>query len=294
MYEHRDPSQRDGSHDRWLERTRWTCLEWVLLGIAHKETLCRPSKLGPERAPMISPYAIVESKEVAADATIGEFAIVRNGAFIGRGAVIHPHAVIESGVSVGEGVEVFPGAYVGKAPKRVGAMARPIEFERFVHIGAGSSIGTHAVVYYDVRIGEHSLVGDAAVIREKCRVGNQVVLGHAVFLNYNTIVGDGTKMMSFCQSPGNVIIGYGVFLAPHVCMANDNALGRDGYSEVRVKGPVIHDRAVIGLGARLLPGVVIGEESVVGAASLVTRDVAPRTVVMGVPARVVRHLENGQ
>lgn len=240
---------------------------------------------------MRSNLAVIEAESIPDSTVIHEFAVIRPGARIGEGVVIHPHVVIETGVTLGNGVEVFPGAYVGKEPKGAGVLARTPEFERRVVIGANSSVGVGAVIYYDVEIGANTLVGDRVVIREGCRVGSSVVLGVGVFLNYRTLVGDSTKVMDSSNSTGNVWIGNGVFIAPHVCMANDNALGRDAYSPASIIGPVIHDRASIGLGARLLPGVVIGEGAVVGAAALVTKDVTPYTLVMGVPAKYVRDVE---
>src|SRR5688500_4890954 len=119
---------------------------------------------------MISKHAVVDTNDIGRDVSIGEFAVVRAGVKLGDRVVIHPHAVIEPGVELGEGVEVFPGAYVGKEPKGAGALTRKPVFERVVRIGAGTSIGPGAIVYYDVEIGENSLIGDAASVREKCRI----------------------------------------------------------------------------------------------------------------------------
>ena len=108
----------------------------------------------------ISRLAVIETDTIGANVSIGEFAIVRSGASVGNDVVIHPHVVIEASVVIQEGVEIFPGAYIGKEPKDAGALARPLLFERRVVIGANSSINPYTVIYYDVEIGEHSLIGD--------------------------------------------------------------------------------------------------------------------------------------
>jgi acetyltransferase-like isoleucine patch superfamily enzyme len=215
---------------------------------------------------------------------VSPLASIADDVMIGEGSIVHPFAVIAGGVVIGERVEIFPGAFVGKEPVGAGATARPLTFVRKVRIGADSSIGPHAVVYYDTEIGEHSLVGDHASIREQCVVGSFSVIGRCVNLNYNCRVGDRTKVMDGTQLTGNMVVGSDVFVAMNVTTANDNALGRDGYHD-QLRGPTIEDGVTIGAGAILLPGIHIGAAAVVGAGAVVTRDVESGTTVLGVPAR---------
>lgn len=236
---------------------------------------------------MISERAVVETSEVGERSAIHEFAVIRRGAVIGEDVVIHPHVVIEDDVVVEDGVEIFPGAYIGKVPKGAGALARSPTFTRGVVIGGGCSIGPHAVIFQDVRIGEASLIGDGASVREQCRIGANCIISRYVTINYNTVIGDRTKVMDLTHITGNCVIGSDVFISVMVGTTNDNLAGRGGYSEENVLGPAIEDRAIVGAGATLLPGVRIGSGAVVGAGSVVTRNVAPDTTVMGIPARPV-------
>jgi len=80
-----------------------------------------------------------------------------------------------------------------------------------------------------------------------------------------------------------------VFIGPGVVTTNDHAMGRHARG-APLLGPVFKRACRIGGGVVLTPGVVIGEEAFVAAGALVTRDVAARDVVMGVPARVVRRV----
>ncbi len=238
----------------------------------------------------ISKLAVVETDSIGENVSIGEFAVIREGVKIGNDVVIHPHVVVQSGVSIGDGVEIFPGAYVGKEPKGAGALSRQPVFERRLIIGAHTSIGPNAIIYYDVEIGEMTLIGDGASIREQCRIGAHCLISRYVTINYNSRVGDGTKIMDLTHVTGNCTIGREVFISTGVGMANDNALGRDGYRDLLV-GPSIGDRAMVGAGALLLPGVVIGEGAIVAAGAVVTKGVEPGTVVMGVPARFIRMVD---
>ena len=79
-----------------------------------------------------------------------------------------------------------------------------------------------------------------------------------------------------------------VFIAPCVVTTNDNFMGRTERRHDLMAGPTIRRGARVGGGAILCPGVEIGEEAFVGAGAVVTKDVPPRVIVVGNPARVLR------
>jgi acetyltransferase-like isoleucine patch superfamily enzyme len=228
--------------------------------------------------------AVVDSTAIGEGVTIGEFAVVRAGARLEDGVVIHPHVVIEDGVTVARDTEIFAGALLGKEPKGAGTLARKPRFDRKLTVGAGSSIGPHAVLFYDVEIGAGTLLGNGASIREGCTLGVNCLIASYVTINYDTVIGDRTKVMDLTHVTGNCRIGSDVFISLTVGMANDNALGAQGYTDEEVRGPTIEDGAMIGAGATLLPGVTIGAGAIVAAGSVVTKDVAAHTMVAGVPA----------
>lgn len=240
---------------------------------------------------MISEKAVVETdkKNIGQNVKISEFAIIRADVKIGDNSIVHPNVIIESGVEIGANVEIFPGAYLGKEPKGAGATARTPVFERKISIGKNCSIGPNAVIFYNVEIGENCLLGDGASIREKCTIGSFCILSRYVTVNYNTHIGDRVKIMDLTHITGNAIIEDDVFISTMVGTTNDNLIGADGYDEERIIGPRIRRGAMIGVGACILPSTEIGEESIVGAGSVVTKNVAPRQVVMGIPARFVKN-----
>jgi len=215
----------------------------------------------------ISHLAVVETEDIGEGTQVYEFAVIRASVKIGRNVVIHPHVVINSGTILGDGVEVFPGAVIGKEPKGAGALARQPNFEKHVFIGNNSSIGPHAVIFYDVEIGQNTMIGDGASIREQCRVGSNCIVSRYVTINYNTTIGDRTKIMDLTHITGNCRIGNNVFISVNIGTTNDNMAG-----------------------ATLLPGVDIGRNAVVGAGSVVSKNVPENSVVMGIPARVKRKL----
>jgi acetyltransferase-like isoleucine patch superfamily enzyme len=234
--------------------------------------------------PGISRLACVETDEVGVGVTVAEFAVVRDGARLGDGVVVHPHAVIEDGVVIERDTEIFPGAFIGKEPKGAGAVARQPQFERRLLVGERCSIGPNVVLYFDVEIGRGTLLGDGASIREGSRIGAGCLIGRYVTVNYETVVGERTKIMDLTHITGKSRIGSDVFVSVMVGTTNDNALGAHGYQDELMRGPVIESGAMVGVGASLLPGVVVGEGAVVGAGAVVTRNVARKTLVAGVPA----------
>lgn len=239
---------------------------------------------------MISQLAVVNSEQIGADVVIHPFVVIQDRVTIGNNVIIHPHVTIESNVVIGDNTEIFPGVYLGKEPKGAGATARQPEFVKQLVIENNCSIGPHAVIYYEVVIGNNCLIGDHASIREKVTIGHHCVIGRGVMINDQVIIGNYTKIMDLANITGNCQIGNHAFISMHVSTANDNAMGSVGYDEVNQQGPKIRDGAKIGIGANLLPNVEIGENAVVAAGSVVTKNVLPETMVAGIPARLVKKL----
>jgi acetyltransferase-like isoleucine patch superfamily enzyme len=212
-------------------------------------------------------------------------------AYIGKDVVIHDFVTIYPNVVIEDNVEVFECAVIGRPPKGTKAIARSVSKEPgTTRIGRDSVISPHTVIYSNVEVGESTLIGDGASIREQCRIGKSCIIGRNVTMHYNTVVGDGTKIMDGTNITGNARIGSHVFISTLVATTNDNKIGSLGYSD-HVVGPTIEDNVAIGAGANILPAVNVGHGAIVGAGSVVTKDVPPKKLVMGIPARVVRDLE---
>jgi acetyltransferase-like isoleucine patch superfamily enzyme len=209
---------------------------------------------------------------------------------------IHPSAVIYPNVTIGTGVTVFPGAVIGRPPLSSGATRRQARSADLlpVRIGNGCVIGANAVIYHNVTIGQDSMICDMAGVREGVTVGDLCVIAMGVTVNYDTVIGNRVKVMDNTHLTGNMTIEDDVFVAMLVTSANDNQMDRKERDVASMGGPVIRSYATIGQGACLLPGVEVGENAIVGSNSVVTRDVPPRTLVMGSPARPVRELRDDE
>jgi acetyltransferase-like isoleucine patch superfamily enzyme len=230
-----------------------------------------------------------DTNDVDPSAIIASTARILGQVTLGRGALIHDFVTLYPRVSIGPDVEVFEGAVVGKPPKGTKALARKVSSEaKPTIIDRDCVVSSQAIIYTDVHVGGGTLVGDGALIREQCRIGRQCVIGCGVIVGYNTSVGDFSRIMDGAQIAGNTIIGSHVFVSVSVATSNDSTFGAEGYDARFVRGQVIEDDVCVGAGANILPGVRLGTGSVVGAGAVVTRDVPPKKLVTGIPARIVR------
>jgi acetyltransferase-like isoleucine patch superfamily enzyme len=214
-------------------------------------------------------------------------------------AEIHPTATVYEGTVLGEGVKVLENAVVGKQPTlspRSTAKRDPLPPAT---IGAGTVVSTGAIVFAGSTIGERVILGDQSCVRERVEVGDDVVLGRGSLIENDTTVGARTKIQAEAYVTAYSTLEEDVFVAPCVVTTNDNYMGRTEKRLSEMRGPTIRRGARVGGGAILCPGVEVGEEAFVGAGAVVTRDVPPRAVVVGNPARVLRDvpdeelLENG-
>ena len=197
-------------------------------------------------------------------------------------------AVVYPGVELGDDVAIGDHAVVGKQPTlgRRSTAARE-ELPPLV-VGDGCAILAGAVVFAGTRLGRGVVVGDQACVRERCELGDEVVVGRGSLVENDTTIGARTKIQAGAYVTAYSTLEEDVFVAPCVVTTNDNFMGRTEARLELMRGPTIRRGARIGGGAVLLPGIEIGEEAFVGAGAVVVRDVAPRTVVVGNPARVLR------
>ncbi len=229
---------------------------------------------------------------ISPSANIAKTVIIHDGVTIEEDVIIHDYVVIYPGVVIRRGTEIFDHCVLGKYPTSPGSTARPLKDDYSpVIIGEHCVLCPGCVVYIGTEIGEHTLLGDYCSVREDCKIGGYCIVSRNVSVNYETTIGHHTKIMDNTHITGNMTIGNHVFISVLVATTNDNAMGRDGYSSNEISGGIIEDYVTIGASANILPKVRIGRNSIIGASALVTKDVAPNSVMMGVPARLVRTVE---
>lgn len=150
----------------------------------------------------------------------------------------------------------------------------------------------------DVKLGENVKIF-AFVNLYGCTIGDNTKIGTFVEIQKGAVVGRNCKISSHTFICEGVTIEDEVFIGHGVTFINDlypRATTEDGSlqseKDWKVIPTLVKRRASIGSGATILAGITIGEEAIVGAGSVVTKDVPPRTVVAGNPARVLRTLDD--
>ena len=218
---------------------------------------------------------------------------IAEGVNIAPSAYIGNHVTIYPKVQIGEGAIVLDGAVLGRLPISNATTNRPIPNDYSdLTIGAGSIIGCNAVIYTGSRIGSKVLIGDQSSLREGCEIGDQVIIGRGVQALYQCKIGNRSRIQDQVHLVGNIVIEEDVFVGMGAITSNDNNvyLARFGLAELDLHGPIIRRFAVIGSGAVLLPGIEIGLGAMVAAGAVVTQNVAPWTIVAGVPAHYFKDI----
>ena len=153
------------------------------------------------------------------------------------------------------------------------------------------------------RIAKDVILGDNVIIRDfvnlyGCKIGDNTKIGTFVEIQKGVTIGKNSKISSHTFICEGVEIEDDVFIGHNVSFINDRypRATTDGHLQTEqdwaVEHTVVKRGASIGTSATILCGVTIGEEAIVGAGSVVTRSVQPRTIVAGNPARVVRSIED--
>jgi len=196
--------------------------------------------------------------------------------------VIYPETVIGEGCRIGDNV------VLGKQPALSPRSTARREPHPPLELGPDTVVGAGAIVFAGTRIGARVIVGDQACVRERCEIADDVVIGRGSLVENDTTVGAMTKIQANAYITAYSVLEERVFIAPGVMTTNDNFMGRTERRHELRRGPTIRRGARVGGGAVLLPGIEVGEEAFVGAGAVVVRDVEPRTVVVGNPARRIR------
>jgi acetyltransferase-like isoleucine patch superfamily enzyme len=194
------------------------------------------------------------------------------------GARIHNRVFIGSDANVGNFV------IIGEPPRG----KKPGELKTI--IGARAVIRSHSVIYAGNVIGDDFQSGHGVLVREENKIGNNVSIGSHSIVEHHVVIGNNVRLHSNVFVPEFSALEDDCWLGPNVVVTNARYPQSRNVKE-NLKGAIVKRGAKIGANATLLPGVTIGENALVGAGAVVTRDVPPGTVVVGNPAREIKSIE---
>lgn len=239
--------------------------------------------------------SVSSSAQIADDVELGAFCVIGHDVQIGPGCHIGHHVVIHSGTCIGAGVRIDDHAVIGKQPMRSRRSATTGAGEQSPAVVSNYCIiGTGAIVYAGASLAEGVLVADLATVREEVRIGENTIVGRGVAIESKTSVGARCKLETNAYVTAFSTVEDDVFIAPGVLTSNDRFIGRTEARFNQFKG--IHARrgSRMGVGAIILPGVTLAEESVAAAGAVVTRETDQAVVYAGVPARRLKDVPEDQ
>lgn len=205
----------------------------------------------------VHPTSLVSSAaRLADDVVVGPFTIVHDDVEVGAGTRIESHCVIGHPTPLADGAPLV--------------------------LGTRSVIRSHSVFYAGSTFGPDLVTGHRVTVREKISAGRNLQIGTLSDFQGHASLGDFVRTHSNVHIGQKTVVGSFVWIFPYVVLTNDPHPPSEGLLE----GVTIEDFAVIATMSTVMPGVTIGAGSLIGANSMVNRDVPPGMVAAGVPAKV--------
>ncbi|GAB4236165.1 MAG: hypothetical protein Kow0049_21150 [Stanieria sp.] len=198
---------------------------------------------------------------------------------------------------------------LGSFPGALGFLLRKMFYKSlFGHVGRGTIFGKSLTIRHPhkICIGDNVVIDDYAVLDAKGSDNQGIMIGNNVMIGRNTVIsckngditiGDNTNiaMNCFIQSGKQVTIGKNVLLAAYcyVIGGGDHEFERTDIPIIAqgqvIKGITIEDNCWFGAAVKVLDGVAIARDTIIGAGAVVTKSISPFKIAVGIPAKVIKH-----
>jgi len=191
---------------------------------------------------------------------------------------------IYKNVEIGENGEIGDYVIIGKPPKG------KKDGELKTVIGDNAVIRSHTVIYAGNKIGDNCQTGHHVSIRENNDIGNNVSIGSGTDVEYEIKIEDEVRIHSQAFIPEYSILRKGCWIGPNVVLTNAKYPVSEGVKS-RLNGPELKENVKVGANSTILPAVTIGKNTLIGAGSVVTKDVAENIIVAGNPAKKINDID---
>lgn len=230
--------------------------------------------------------SISRTSKIGGGSVVGENVVIEDDVVIGRDCNIGHGVIVYRGTEIGNGVFIESNCVIGRQPRAGANSANPSISQPPLKIGNNVIIGACVVLYAGSSIDDEVMIGDHTSVRERCTVCSKAIIGRGTTVECDAYIGARSKMQCACHITVGVVIEEDVFFGTEVCTMNDKYM--DTVKGIELRAPIIKKGAAIGSNATLLPKITIGERAIVGAGSVVTRDVPAGETQVGVPARAIK------
>lgn len=163
--------------------------------------------------------------------------------------------------------------------------------EKKYKIGKNSTIREPTVIYPDNKIGDNFTTGHFVSIREKNKIGNNVSIGSHSNIEHHIIIEDNVRIHSNCFIPEYSILKHDCWIGPNVVLTNAK-YPKSKNVKNKLIGPIIGEFAKIGANSTILPEVKIGKHALIGAGTVVVKDVPAYATIAGNPGKVIGDIRN--
>lgn len=229
--------------------------------------------------------AIAKNVQFGENISIGHNCIIEENVKIGSNCFIDSNTIIRSGVSIGDNSFIGSNCIIGEYWMDFCQDREPHDHP--LMIGNKALIRSGSIIYAGSSIGDNFQTGHQVTIRENALIGNNVSVGTLSDIQGNCKIGNYVRCHSNVHIGQLSVVDDFVWIFPYVVLTNDPTPPSENFVGVH-----IHPFAIIATGSIIMPGIEIGQDSLIGAGAIVTKSVGAYAVAVGNPAKIITDVRN--